>query len=125
MKGVRFGQHSRRYTVLTGVYAQAIEVRAPAQGVKAKWVRIELRTVETLSGGGPSNTFYDFVGPSPVNLWNSPDEYSLLRSVCLQPPFVVLSAHLGSWQHQDFPFSIRIPESIPPTVALDNKGVWH
>jgi hypothetical protein len=46
-----------------------------------KWVRIELRKVETLPGGGAANTFYDFVGPSPVNLWSSPDEYSLVRSV--------------------------------------------
>ena len=51
------------------------------QGIKAKWVRIELRKVEIIPGGGEANTFYDFVGPSPVNLWSSPDEYSLLRSV--------------------------------------------
>jgi len=78
----------------------AIEVRVPAAGVKAKWVRIELRKVETLPGGGPANTFHDYVGPSPVNLWSTSDEYGDLRS-------------------QDFPFSIRIPESIPPTIALD------
>ncbi|KAF8055857.1 hypothetical protein FPV67DRAFT_1567047 [Lyophyllum atratum] len=81
----------------------AIEVRAGPQGVKAKWVRIELRKVETLPGGGMSNTFYDYVGPSPVNLWTSSDEYGLLRT-------------------QDFPFSIRIPESIPPSIALDNRA---
>ncbi|RDB22925.1 hypothetical protein Hypma_009797 [Hypsizygus marmoreus] len=81
----------------------AIEVRVGPQGVKAKWVRIELRKVETLPGGGMSNTFYDYVGPSPVNLWTSSDEYGLLRT-------------------QDFPFSIRIPESIPPSIALENKA---
>ncbi|TFK36451.1 hypothetical protein BDQ12DRAFT_686909 [Crucibulum laeve] len=81
----------------------AIEVRVPQQGVKAKWVRIELRKVETLPGGGQANTFYDFVGPSPVNLWTSPDEYGILHT-------------------QDFPFSIRIPESIPPSVALENRA---
>ncbi|GLB34522.1 hypothetical protein LshimejAT787_0200870 [Lyophyllum shimeji] len=81
----------------------AIEVRVGPQGVKAKWVRIELRKVETLPGGGMANTFYDFVGPSPVNLWTSSDEYSLLRT-------------------QDFPFSIRIPESIPPSIMLDNRA---
>ena len=53
----------------------------PAAGVKAKWVRIELRKVETLPGAGEANTYYDFVGPSPVNLWSTSDEYSLLRSV--------------------------------------------
>ena len=62
---------------------QAIEVRPQAQGqvIKAKWIRIELRKVETLPGGGQSNTFFDFVGPSPVTLWQSDDEYGTLRSV--------------------------------------------
>ncbi|KAF9556171.1 hypothetical protein CPC08DRAFT_765432 [Agrocybe pediades] len=81
----------------------AIEVRVPPQGVKAKWVQIELRKVETLPGGGPANTFYDSVGISPVILWSSSDEYTVLRS-------------------QDFPFFIRIPESTPPTLTLDNRA---
>ncbi|KAF8912235.1 hypothetical protein CPB84DRAFT_1841909 [Gymnopilus junonius] len=91
--------HDRPQAAVKG----AIEVRVPPQGVKAKWVRIELRKVETLPGGGPASTFYDFVGPSPVNLWTTADDYTLLRS-------------------QDFPFSIRIPESIPPSVTLDNRA---
>jgi len=49
--------------------------------VKAKWLRVELRKVETIPGGGLSNTFYDFVGPSPVTLWTASDEYGVLRSV--------------------------------------------
>jgi hypothetical protein len=40
-----------------------------------------LRKVETLPGGGVVNTFHDFVGPSPVNLWSASEEYGLLRSV--------------------------------------------
>ncbi|KAH9945783.1 uncharacterized protein BXZ73DRAFT_95307 [Epithele typhae] len=81
----------------------AIEVRVGQQGVKAKWVRIELRKVETLPGGGVANTFFDFVGQSPINLWTSPnDDYSPLHT-------------------NDLNFSIRIPESIPPTIALE-KG---
>ncbi|KAI0373045.1 hypothetical protein BV20DRAFT_849485 [Pilatotrama ljubarskyi] len=81
----------------------AIEVRVGPQGVKAKWVRIELRKIETLPGGGVANTFFDFVGQSPINLWQSPnDEYNTLHT-------------------NDFPFFIRIPESIPPTISLE-KG---
>ncbi|KAJ7632399.1 hypothetical protein FB45DRAFT_1057491 [Roridomyces roridus] len=81
----------------------AIEVRVGPQGAKAKWVRIELRKVETLPGGGVVNTFHDFVGPSPVNLWTSSEEYGILNS-------------------QDFPFSIRIPESTPPSIDLQNRA---
>ncbi|KAF9462710.1 hypothetical protein BDZ94DRAFT_1290119 [Collybia nuda] len=85
----------------------AIELRAGQQGVKAKWVRIELRKVETLPGGGSANIYSDYVGPSPVNLWTSSDEYGILRT-------------------QDFPFSIRIPESIPPSIALEhNAGIQY
>jgi len=60
---------------------QVVEVRMGPQGVKAKYVRIELRKVETLPGGGVQNAFYDYVGQSPVNLWQSSEEYSLLNSV--------------------------------------------
>ena len=54
----------------------------PASGIKAKWVRVELRKVETLPGGGQSNTFYDFVGQSPLKVWEAPDgEYGVLVTV--------------------------------------------
>ena len=45
-------------------WVQAIEVRVGPTGVKAKWVRVELRKIETLPGGGLANTFFDFVGQS-------------------------------------------------------------
>lgn len=68
-------------TGLTNLF-QAVEVRVGPQGVKAEWVRIELRKVETLPGGGQTNIFYDFVGPSPVNLWTASEETGpLLRTV--------------------------------------------
>jgi hypothetical protein len=67
---------------LTG-YLQAIEVRVGPQGVKAKWVRIELRKVEALPMGGTASTFFDFVGPSPVNLWQSSDEYAMLQTASI------------------------------------------
>jgi len=50
------------------------------QGVKAKYVRVELRKIETLPGV-PPNAYYDFVGQSPINLWQSSEEYSMLQSV--------------------------------------------
>ena len=55
--------------------------------MKAKWVRIELRKVEVLPGGGQAGTFFDYVGQSPVNLWTGPDgEYGVLRPVRLSFP---------------------------------------
>ncbi|KAF8634511.1 hypothetical protein AX15_000844 [Amanita polypyramis BW_CC] len=83
----------------------ALEVRVPLQGVKTQYVRIELQKMEVLPGGGPSNTFYDPVGPGAVTLWaaENNNEYEVLRA-------------------QDFPFSIRIPESIPPSLELDMDG---
>ncbi|KAG1837047.1 hypothetical protein DFJ58DRAFT_734590 [Suillus subalutaceus] len=78
----------------------AVEVRVGPQGAKAKWVRVELKKIETLPGGGQTNSYFDFVGSSPINLWQSSDEYGLLQS-------------------QDLPFHIRIPESIPPSIALE------
>lgn len=83
VKGVRVQQYDHTKCI-SFLVVQAIEVRVGLQGVKAKWVRIELRKVETLPGGGQANTFYDFVGPSPVNLWNSSDEYGVLKSVSLR-----------------------------------------
>jgi hypothetical protein len=59
----------------------SIELRAGNQGVRAKWIRIELRKVETLPGGGQTNTFFDFVGHSPVNVWQTSNEYELLHGV--------------------------------------------
>jgi hypothetical protein len=86
VKGVRMASLS--VVILVTNVPKAIEVRVGPQGVKAKWVRIELRKVETLPGGGQTNTFYDFVGPSPVNLWNSSDEFGLLRTVSVLVSFL-------------------------------------
>ena len=94
------------------------------QGCKAKWVRIELKKVETLPGGGQGNTFSDFVGPSPVNLWQSNEEYSMLPTVSSLRVNVILSRadHHHTMLQQDFPFYIRIPESIPPSTVLEKGG---
>ncbi|KAK0211318.1 hypothetical protein DFS33DRAFT_1379268 [Desarmillaria ectypa] len=83
----------------------AIEVRVGPQGVKVKWIRVELRKVEQIpmiGGNTVENIFFDCVGPSPVNVWTAPEEWELLKS-------------------SDFPFEIRIPESIPPTLTLEGR----
>ncbi|KAJ7576504.1 hypothetical protein C8J56DRAFT_1117467 [Mycena floridula] len=67
---------------------------------KVESVRIELRKTETLPGGGLSDTFHDFVGLSLVS-----KEKGQKRSL--------LSRHV-------LPFSINIPESIPPSITLEN-----
>lgn len=51
------------------------------QGVKAKWVRVELKKVEMLPGGGQTNSYFDFVGQSPMTLWQSTEEYGVLEPV--------------------------------------------
>jgi hypothetical protein len=66
---------------LASYICQAVEVRVGPQGVKAKWVRVELKKIETLPGGGQTNSYFDFVGSSPINLWQSSEEYGLLQSV--------------------------------------------
>jgi hypothetical protein len=80
-----------------------VEVRVGAPNVKAKYIRVELRKVETLPGGGQANTFYDIVGSEPASLWASGEEYGVL-------------------QNQDFPFTIRLPESLPPSITLENRA---
>ena len=50
-------------------------------GAKAKWVRVELKKIETLPGGGQANSYFDHVGPSPIPLWQSSEDYSVLQSV--------------------------------------------
>jgi hypothetical protein len=52
-------------------------------GVKAQWVQVALRKVETLPGGGQGNTFYAVVGPSPLYLWKASEEYAMLHAVRL------------------------------------------
>jgi hypothetical protein len=53
---------------------------SPPTGIKAKWVRIELRKVEVLPPGGETNLYWDCIG-TPVNLWQATEEYGLLRTV--------------------------------------------
>ncbi|KAF8703957.1 hypothetical protein AX14_007634, partial [Amanita brunnescens Koide BX004] len=84
-----------------------VEVRVTAEGVKAKWVKIELRKAETLPGGDAANASCDLTGPGSVTLWTSGSaSYKLLHE-------------------QDFPFSIRIPEAVPPGSQLEEQASVH
>ncbi|KAG8901483.1 hypothetical protein FRB99_005287 [Tulasnella sp. 403] len=84
-----------------------VELRPGGNGIKAKWVKVELRKIETLPGGGAANTYPEFIGESPVALWQAKDEWDELRA-------------------RDFPFQIRIPESVPPSIALErNAGIKY
>ncbi|KAG9313333.1 hypothetical protein JVU11DRAFT_5638 [Chiua virens] len=94
--GIPPGARDRPQAAVKG----AVEVRVGPAGAKAKWVRVELKKIETLPGGGQGNSYFDHVGPSPISLWQSSEDYSVLQS-------------------QDLPFLIRIPESIPPSIALE------
>ncbi|KAH7889190.1 hypothetical protein F5I97DRAFT_482937 [Phlebopus sp. FC_14] len=94
--GIPPGARDRPQAAVKG----AVEVRVGPSGAKAKWVRVELKKIETLPGGGAANSYFDHVGPSPISLWQSSEDY-------------------GTLQSQDFPFLIRIPESIPPSIALE------
>ncbi|KAF9443208.1 hypothetical protein P691DRAFT_843738 [Macrolepiota fuliginosa MF-IS2] len=80
-----------------------VVVQTLKEGVSAQWVRIELRKVEVLPGGGENNTFYDGLGPHPLTLWGADDKYNNLYS-------------------QRLPFFIGIPDSTPPTVTLQNRA---
>ncbi|KAG9099948.1 hypothetical protein FS749_016646 [Ceratobasidium sp. UAMH 11750] len=69
---------------------------------KAKWVRVELRKIEVLPGGGQNDTFSETIGERPTTLWSSQqDEFIELHS------------------QNDFPFDIDVPEAVPPSIALE------
>ncbi|CAG8756070.1 1860_t:CDS:2, partial [Acaulospora colombiana] len=75
-----------------------LEIRSQ-QPLKVKWVHMELKKIESVPGSPP---FVDLVGSKPTVLWEPQNsEFGILQSENIQ-------------------FDIRIPESIPPTVVLDN-----
>ncbi|KAG8738613.1 hypothetical protein FRC10_006645 [Ceratobasidium sp. 414] len=82
----------------TALVQGTLEVRGT---VKAKWVRVELRKIEILPGGGQNNTFSETIGERPITLWSSQqEEFSELSS-------------------NDFPFHINVPDAVPPSIALE------
>jgi hypothetical protein len=47
--------------------------------------------------GGQANTFYDFIGNSPINLWQSEEDYGTLQTVSTRDVSTMLGpdSHLG------------------------------
>ncbi|EJT98442.1 hypothetical protein DACRYDRAFT_118718 [Dacryopinax primogenitus] len=68
--------------------------------VKAKWVQIELKKIETLLQG-QGEPYVETIGHAP-RIWQANGEYENL-------------------QVRDFPFYIQIPMNVPPSIALE-KG---
>lgn len=69
---------------ISGVFrwsSQIVELRSDGGAVKARWIKIELRKIETLPGGGRPNTYIDVVGESPVTLWQARNEWDEIQSV--------------------------------------------
>ncbi|KAF8753278.1 hypothetical protein RHS01_06886 [Rhizoctonia solani] len=61
------GHGERKGAIVQGT----LEVRGT---VKAKWVRVELRKIEILPGGGQNNTFAETIGERPITLWSARDD---------------------------------------------------
>lgn len=91
-------------------------MRVPTQGVKAQWVKVELRKVETLPGAGAGNTFYDIIGPGTVTLWTSGGaEYEILHAV---------STALHSFFMSTVLIVVIRPTSCSLIVLLDSE-IFH
>ena len=97
------------------------------QGVKAKYVRVELRKIETLPGGA-QNSFYDFVGQSPINLWQSSEEYSMLQSVSssFAPFFLVPHVEYSKIFLSTFEYPSQFPRLLHSKVAVrvPSRAPW-
>ncbi len=109
---------------LTNGPSKAIEVRMGPQGVKAKYVRIQFRKIETLPGGG-QNSFFDYVGQGPVNLWQSSEEFSVLQSVSfpsllfsLSPLLLVPYFEYSKTSPSTFEYPSQFPRLSHSTVAV-------
>jgi hypothetical protein len=71
---------------------QTLEVRVGHQGIKAQLVTVALRKAERLSG----TTFYDYVGPGPVVLWEAIDKNTTLHSASLESSSPLLPRAKGA-----------------------------
>ena len=90
--------------------AGTVEVRLGSKGLKAAWLRIELRKLETLPGG---ESWGELIGRGPLDVWSArkDDAYK--------------SNEDKGWevlQTADFPFQLVIPEGLPPSAKLEKQA---
>ncbi|KAJ1018672.1 hypothetical protein NDA13_006361 [Ustilago tritici] len=92
--------------------AGTVEVRLGTKGLKAAWLRIELRKLETLPGG---ESWGELIGKGPIDVWSARKDEAYK------------SESEKGWellQTADFPFQVSIPEGLPPSAKLEkNAGV--
>lgn len=84
-----------------------VEVRLGGKGLKASWLRIELRKLETTPSG---ENWGELIGKGPIEVWKAEGNAETDAE--------------GRWdliQTEDFPFKILIPEGLPPTARLDKQ----
>lgn len=122
---------------------QLVELRVGAgHPIKAKYIKVELRKIEIIPGGGPTNTFTDIGKHACVRFQRvATDAEMSLRSWKWLFQCLDCQGRVGCHQHctllsqpyywhvsffscsqQDIPFNIRIPDNVPPSVALENGG---
>ncbi|CBQ69579.1 conserved hypothetical protein [Sporisorium reilianum SRZ2] len=94
--------------------AGTVEVRLGTKGLKAAWLRIELRKLETLPGG---ESWGELIGRGPIDVWSARKDEAYK------------SEGEKGWellQTADFPFQVAIPEGLPPSAKLEkNAGIGY
>jgi hypothetical protein len=99
-------QASRNAAHISG----SIEVRLGSKGLRATWLRVELRKLESAPGG---ENWGELIGKGPIDIWTAKGGSGERET----------DAN-GQWEllkTADFPFKILIPEGLPPTCRLDKQ----
>lgn len=83
-------------------------MRLGGKGLKASWLRIELRKIESTPTG---ENWGELIGRGPIEVWTAEGHSEQDAE--------------GNWdlvQTADFPFKIMIPEGLPPSAKLDKQS---
>ncbi|PWZ01979.1 hypothetical protein BCV70DRAFT_235625 [Testicularia cyperi] len=90
--------------------AGTVEVRLGTKGLKAAWLRIELRKLETLPGG---ESWGELIGRGPIDVWTATKD---------EPHKPESERGWELLQTVDFPFQVTIPEGLPPSAKVDKQA---